>query len=111
MAGLVPAISLRDAHCPPKRDHRDKPGDDKLSMSRPQEAFRRKNFQTANTPLSLFFEGAGHAGFPFSVSPKRGMERREAPGAGEAPLGGPCDRPACAPCEGARPRVKRGRCP
>jgi hypothetical protein len=39
--------------------------------------------------------------------PKRGMERREAPGAGEAPLGGPCDRPACAPCEGARPRSKR----
>ena len=30
MAGLVPAISLRDARpCPPKRDHRDKPGDDK----------------------------------------------------------------------------------
>src|SRR5664280_3125775 len=36
------------------------------------------------------------------------MERREAPGACEAPLGGPCDRPACAPCEGARPRSKRG---
>jgi hypothetical protein len=28
MAGLVPAIPLRDALCPPKRDHRDKPGDD-----------------------------------------------------------------------------------
>ena len=28
MAGLVPAISLRDALCPPKRDRRDKPGDD-----------------------------------------------------------------------------------
>ncbi len=30
MAGLVPAISLRDAltQCPPKRDHRVKPGDD-----------------------------------------------------------------------------------
>src|SRR5882757_2257131 len=26
--GLVPAISLRDALCPPKRDRRDKPGDD-----------------------------------------------------------------------------------
>ena len=23
MAGLVPAIPLRDARCPPKRDHRD----------------------------------------------------------------------------------------
>jgi hypothetical protein len=28
MAGLVPAISIRDAPCPPKRDRRDKPGDD-----------------------------------------------------------------------------------
>jgi DNA-3-methyladenine glycosylase len=28
MAGLVPAISLRKATCPPERDHRDKPGDD-----------------------------------------------------------------------------------
>src|SRR5215207_2828742 len=28
MAGLVPAISLRDAPCHPKRDRRDKPGDD-----------------------------------------------------------------------------------
>jgi hypothetical protein len=31
MAGLVPAISFRDAPCPVKRDHRDKPGDDNLS--------------------------------------------------------------------------------
>jgi hypothetical protein len=29
MAGLVPAIALREALCPSKRDHRDKPGDDK----------------------------------------------------------------------------------
>ena len=29
MAGLVPAISLMDARGPPKRDRRDKPGDDK----------------------------------------------------------------------------------
>jgi hypothetical protein len=29
MAGLDPAIPLRDALCSPKRDHRDKPGDDK----------------------------------------------------------------------------------
>jgi len=28
MAGLDPAISLRDAQYPPKLDHRDKPGDD-----------------------------------------------------------------------------------
>jgi hypothetical protein len=29
MAGLVPAISLREAPlCQPNRDHRDKPGDD-----------------------------------------------------------------------------------
>jgi hypothetical protein len=31
MAGLVPAISFRGARCPPKRGHRDKPGDDELS--------------------------------------------------------------------------------
>ncbi len=31
MAGLVPAISFRDALCAPKRDHRDKPGDDNLN--------------------------------------------------------------------------------
>jgi len=30
MAGLVPAISLIEALCTPKRDRRDKPGDDKL---------------------------------------------------------------------------------
>src|SRR5579885_3745023 len=30
MAGLVPAIPIREALCPPKRDRRDKPGDDKL---------------------------------------------------------------------------------
>jgi hypothetical protein len=30
MAGLVPAISFRDAWCLPKRDHRDKPGDDSV---------------------------------------------------------------------------------
>jgi len=28
MAGLVPAVSLRDAQCPPDRGHREKPGDD-----------------------------------------------------------------------------------
>ena len=30
MAGLVPAISTRDALYSPKRDRRDKPGNDKL---------------------------------------------------------------------------------
>jgi hypothetical protein len=34
MAGLVPAISLRDAMCRPKRDHRDKPGDDRKWFQR-----------------------------------------------------------------------------
>jgi len=28
MAGLVLAISIREAQCPPKRGRRDKPGDD-----------------------------------------------------------------------------------
>jgi hypothetical protein len=28
MAGLDPAIPLENAPCSPKRDHRDKPGDD-----------------------------------------------------------------------------------
>ena len=28
MAGLVPAVPLREARCPPNRDRRDKPGDD-----------------------------------------------------------------------------------
>jgi hypothetical protein len=34
MAGLVPAISLRDALCPPKRDARVKPAHDKLNPRR-----------------------------------------------------------------------------
>jgi hypothetical protein len=29
----VPAISLRKAMCPPYRDRRDKPGDDKLKLT------------------------------------------------------------------------------
>jgi hypothetical protein len=33
MAGLVPAISIREALIPPKRDRRDKPGDDEESES------------------------------------------------------------------------------
>ena len=47
---------------------------------------------------------------PFFLSPG-GMERREAPGACEAPLGRPCDRAARAPCEGARTPCDRGAAP
>ena len=36
MAGLDPAIPLRDALCPTKRDHRVKPGDDKENVARPR---------------------------------------------------------------------------
>jgi hypothetical protein len=45
---------------------------------------------------------------PFFLPPKRGMERREAPGVCETPLGRPCDRAARAPCEGARPGLSPG---
>ena len=34
MAGLVPAIPIIEALCPIHRDHRDKPGDDRLSVGR-----------------------------------------------------------------------------
>jgi hypothetical protein len=34
MAGLVPAIPIRDALRPPKRDRQDKPGDDRLGVLR-----------------------------------------------------------------------------
>jgi hypothetical protein len=37
MAGLVPAISLRDARCPPHRDRRDKPGDDSGEFVAPRD--------------------------------------------------------------------------
>jgi ATP-dependent Clp protease adaptor protein ClpS len=33
MAGLIPAISLKDATCRPKQDQRDKPGDDNVERS------------------------------------------------------------------------------
>src|SRR5882672_2786564 len=39
MAGFIPAISLRDAPCPPKRDRRDKPGDDKKQKMSPELSF------------------------------------------------------------------------
>src|SRR5450631_211916 len=64
MAGLVPAISLRDATCPPKRDHRDKPGDDKHNMLRAlsltdlifkQTTLSRPySLKARDTPASLF---------------------------------------------------------
>ena len=41
MAGLVPAIPLRDAQCHPDRDHRDKPGDDDAAMSADPVALTR----------------------------------------------------------------------
>ena len=75
-----PAISLRDALCLPKRDHRDnKPGDDKR-----RTCVIARGVEAPGTPF-----------VPFSVSPMRGMERREGAravvhaalsGDGEAPL-------------------------
>ena len=57
-----PAISLRDALCLPKRDHRDnKPGDDKR-----RTCVIARGVEAPGTPF-----------VPFSVSPMRGMERRE----------------------------------
>jgi len=47
MAGLVPAISLRDAQCSPNRDHRDKPGDDKLSLPRSRAIYFTIQFSKA----------------------------------------------------------------
>src|SRR5262245_1235405 len=40
MAGLDPAIPLRDAltHCPPERDHRVKPGDDAAVVAAPSSS-------------------------------------------------------------------------
>jgi hypothetical protein len=42
MAGLVPAIPIRRAQCPPKRDRRDKPGDDGLFFVIPAEPTDRR---------------------------------------------------------------------
>jgi len=66
MAGLDPAISLRDAHCHPKRDHRDKPGDDMQSSLRALSL----PIQISNSPRHVFLSqrsaapvlcGAGYA--------------------------------------------------
>src|SRR6185437_14511044 len=69
------------------------------------------NFQTANASPPLLFATQGASVSLFRFPEKGGMERREAPGACETPLGGPCDRPACAPYEGARPDVEGRRLP
>src|ERR1035437_8028590 len=51
MAGLVPAISLRDARCSPKRDHRDsrfaRPGDDNNLRRAPELAAARRRDRRA----------------------------------------------------------------
>src|SRR4051812_8447984 len=49
----------------------------------------------SQAPPPLFFERRGVRLVPFSV-PRREMERREAPGACEAPYG-PCEGPFCTP--------------
>jgi hypothetical protein len=54
-------------------------------------AYLHLNSQTANAAPPAFFRRRRVRPFPFSVSPM-GMERREAPGACEAPFGKPCDR-------------------
>jgi hypothetical protein len=53
MAGLVPAIPLRDAPlCPINRDHRDKPGDDKQSM--PQVTLRPYSAADEDAAIELW---------------------------------------------------------
>src|SRR5947209_9608619 len=75
MAGLVPAISLRDDVL--YRDHRVSPPCGGPVMTK------------ANAPPPVSREGAG-CPVPFPRPPKREMERREAPGrCATAPLGPP----------------------
>ncbi|RDV01083.1 hypothetical protein DXH78_17735 [Undibacter mobilis] len=57
MAGLDPAISLRDAQCPPKRDHRDKPGDDNGACCGAYDHF----FSITLTLPMYFFSTSGTA--------------------------------------------------
>ena len=77
MAGLDPAISLRDALYPPKRDHRDKPGDDKHNMLRALSLTDLVVKQpTLRRPYSL---RRGTRLLPFFRPSNEGMERREAP--------------------------------
>jgi len=58
MAGLVPAISLRDAPCLPKRDRRVKPGDDTLNL-RLARVPSDVCLHLANAPPPVFFAAPG----------------------------------------------------
>jgi hypothetical protein len=63
MAGLDSAISIRDALCHPKRDHRDKPGDDKVSLPRPPRTTdsivkQPLAYRQASSPLFFAAPGA-----------------------------------------------------
>ena len=65
-------------------------------------------------PSPLFFAARGTPFLPIPrgqalfPSPKKGMERREAPGVGETPLASPGERARRAPGEGARPLGEAG---
>ena len=66
MAGLVPAISLQETHvCPPKRGHRDKPGDDNLQPSGRRAAYTSAASLRAGLPVTSDTSGAG-SGVPGS---------------------------------------------
>jgi len=58
MAGLVPAISIRMAlRCVPKRDRRDKPGDDEES-----NFLKPSNQKNANVRISMLSRGRALGG-------------------------------------------------
>src|SRR5690349_9324094 len=64
MAGLVPAIPLREAPCLPKRGHRDKPGDDRWECRlRPRGAAitsgRMPSFDNKGVTIAYLDEGEG----------------------------------------------------
>ena len=60
MAGLVPAISFRDALCSPKRDRRIKPGDDKMNYA--ALVSLAKTRPTKSTIASSVASGASRGG-------------------------------------------------
>ncbi|TKT71335.1 hypothetical protein YH63_007875 [Afipia massiliensis] len=77
MAGLVPAISITRAPCSPNRDHRDKPGDDRLRAKRDASSIiganaiyrpgRRSQTATGNTERrkgESKIKAAAHAALP-----------------------------------------------
>lgn len=75
MAGLVPAISTRDARCSPKRDRRDKPGDDGcVCCNHCQSSIVKQPW--LRRPCCL--KGAGCACIPLPLRNERVMERRSA---------------------------------